>query len=80
MGRFLANLGIIDRSSALCPLCDEFEELVTHVLFSCLIVWTVSMSIFQWRGVVGVLHDDPMMNIMTWRGLERHKKFDNIWN
>ncbi|KAE8712121.1 hypothetical protein F3Y22_tig00110264pilonHSYRG00352 [Hibiscus syriacus] len=65
----LVKRGVMTVSESCCPLCNECEESVTHLFFSCGIVWKVWGGFLEVWEVSSVLPNDPKDFFMAWKEL-----------
>lgn len=52
-----------------CPLCNDLNESVTHLFFSCSLTWQVWSRIFNWMGVYAVFSAEPKDHFHQFCGL-----------
>lgn len=50
-------------SSLNCPLCDEVEESVSHII-SCKASWVIWCLFYKWMGVEMTVHNKPMNHFL----------------
>lgn len=79
-GDILARANIITQEQATCPMCGVCQETNNHLFFKCKVPWQIWTLCFQWWGIQTVIHEQAVINILSWGSLVKGKFKRAIWN
>ncbi|KAK8546384.1 hypothetical protein V6N12_027171 [Hibiscus sabdariffa] len=76
----LAARGLLVDNNFLCPLCGLFTEEVSHLLFSCKVMWLIWMRCAAFWGFSFVGPNDPGTFFSSWHEANASHSANSIWH
>ena len=72
-------LNILPADNYRCVICNEGEESISHLFFTCNFAWRVWSCCCDWWGLTWVIHSDPRSNFESWTAIKCSKNQRKMW-